>query len=164
MQTHWKRLVNPDYIGAYSLDPGKDKIVTIIEVAKKRVKGTDGKEEECTVATLKDEKPFILNRTNCKTIAKIFNSPYIEDWAGKKITLYATTVKAFGDVVECLRIRGIKSELPKLIPKSDKWNQAVEYVSINGMDTLLKKYSMTEKDKETLISQAMELHEKNLPK
>ena len=28
-ETHWKRLINPDYLGAYSLDPGKDKILTI---------------------------------------------------------------------------------------------------------------------------------------
>ena len=23
-QTHWKKLINPDYIGAYALDPGSD--------------------------------------------------------------------------------------------------------------------------------------------
>ena len=27
--THWKKFHNPDYLGSYSLDPGKDMILTI---------------------------------------------------------------------------------------------------------------------------------------
>ena len=26
---HWKRLINPDYLGAYSLEPGQDMIRTV---------------------------------------------------------------------------------------------------------------------------------------
>ena len=33
-ETHWKRLINPDYLGGYSLDPGQDKILTIGQVRK----------------------------------------------------------------------------------------------------------------------------------
>ena len=87
-QTHWKKLINPDYIGAYALDPGKDLTVQISQVRREMVTGADGKKEECTVAYLKDQKPMILNVTNCKTIEKLYG-PYIEDWAGKHITLYA---------------------------------------------------------------------------
>lgn len=103
-QTHWKKLINPDYIGAYALDPGKDLTVQISQVRREMVTGADGKKEECTVAYLKDQKPMILNVTNCKTIEKLYG-PYIEDWNGKYITLYAAKVRAFGDVVEALRIR-----------------------------------------------------------
>lgn len=103
-QTHWKKLINPDYIGAYALDPGKDLIVQIEQVRREMVTGADGKKEECTVAHLVGQKPLILNVTNCKTIEKLYG-PYIEDWGGKYITLYAAKVKAFGDVVEALRIR-----------------------------------------------------------
>lgn len=103
-KTHWKRLINPAYIGAYSLQPGHDLTVRIDRVVREIVKGQDGKEEECTVARLVDEKPFILNRTNSKSIAKLYG-PYIEDWAGKDITLFATKTKVAKDVVECLRIR-----------------------------------------------------------
>lgn len=118
-KTHWKKLVNIDYIGAYSLDEGKDLTVTIIKVEVKRVKGEGGKEEDCTVATLKGQKPFIINRTNAKTITKLYNSPYIEDWAGKKITLYATTTRVAGETVECLRIR------PQ-IPKEEDFTKEIE--------------------------------------
>ena len=40
-QTHWKKLQNPDYLGAYSLDPGKTLIVTIKLLKKEVVTGPD---------------------------------------------------------------------------------------------------------------------------
>lgn len=104
-KTHWKRLMNPDYVGAYWLPPGKDVTVTIDYVVREQITSTGGKKEECTVAHLRDGvKPFILNATNSKSIAKMYGN-YIEDWAGKQITLYATTTKMGGETVECLRIR-----------------------------------------------------------
>lgn len=109
-KTHWKQLVNLDYIGAYSLN-GEDLTVEIVKVEVQRVKGEGGKEEDCTVARLKGQKPFIINRTNAKTITRIYGTPYIEEWAGKSITLYPTTTKVAGETVECLRIRPM---IPKL--------------------------------------------------
>jgi hypothetical protein len=106
-QTHWKKLHNPDYIGAYALDPGKDLVVTIKNVKVETVQGPDGKKEECMVITFmeKDIKPMIVNSTNAKTIEKLYKSPYIEEWSGRKIQLFVDKIKAFGDTVEALRIR-----------------------------------------------------------
>lgn len=114
-KTHYKRLMNPDYIGAYSLNEGEDLTVVIAHVAREVITGTGGKKEECTVAHLKNQKPMILNSTNQKSIAKLYG-PYIEDWAGKPITLFASTTKLAGDTVECLRIRPTvaKRMLPKI--------------------------------------------------
>lgn len=103
-KTHWKRLVNPDYIGAYALPDGEDLTVTIDYVQNEVVTGSGGKKEECMVAHLVGQKPLILNMTNSKSIHKLYG-PYIEDWKGKQITLYASTTKLAGEVVECLRIR-----------------------------------------------------------
>lgn len=103
-KTHWKKLINPDYIGAYALTPGEDLSVMIDYVQSEQVTGADGKKEVCTVAHLVGQKPLILNVTNSKTIHKMYG-PYIEEWAGKEITLFASTTKAFGEMVECLRIR-----------------------------------------------------------
>jgi hypothetical protein len=105
-KTHWRQLVNLAYIGAYSLD-GKDLTVKILSVKQELVTGDKGKEEPCTVAQLEGQKPFIINRTNAKTISKLYNTPYVEDWAGKLITLYPTTTKVAGETVECLRIRAV---------------------------------------------------------
>lgn len=106
IKTHWKKLVNPLYIGAYMVD--SDLTVKITAVDREIVKGENGKSEECTVAHLEGTKPLIVNRTNAKTISKLYGSPYIEDWIGKRITLFTTTTKVAGETVECLRIRPTK--------------------------------------------------------
>lgn len=111
-KTHWKRLINPDYLGAYSLEVGQDMNVTIDHVRRDMVTGVGGKKEECTIAYLKGQKPLILNNTNSKSIAKLYG-PYIEDWAGKPITLFATTTKLAGETVECLRVRPVVSKAAK---------------------------------------------------
>lgn len=103
-KTHWKALVNPDYIGAYSLPNGEDLTVTIKSVAREIVTMAGGKKEECTVVQLVNNKPFIINATNSKSIHRLYG-PYIEEWAGKQITLHASTTKFGGELVECLRIR-----------------------------------------------------------
>ena len=106
-KTHWKQMVNLDYIGAYALTDGKDLTLTIDHVVRENVTGNNGKREMClTVHWLeRDYKPMIVNRTNAKTITKVTGSPYIEDWHGKQITLYVDTTRLGGDIVECLRVR-----------------------------------------------------------
>jgi hypothetical protein len=107
--THWKKLTNPNYIGAHDFQPGQELTVTIEAVANEVVKCFDGKqlkEETCIVAKLKGaKKPLILNKTNCKIISRNLDSSYIEDWIGKSITLYVAKVRAFGESVEAIRIK-----------------------------------------------------------
>lgn len=106
MKTHWKKLTNPDYLGAYALEEGKDIVLTINFVREEKVTGTDGKKDDCVVCHFSERvKPMILNATNMKTITKIFGTPYIEEWAGRKIQIGIEKVKAFGDVVDALRVR-----------------------------------------------------------
>ena len=103
--THWKRLENPDYIGAYAFQPNEEKIVTIKLVKREMITGADGKREECTVVHFaENEKPLILNATNGKMIAKMADTPYIEQWAGVRIALVVRDVKAFGDIVPAVRV------------------------------------------------------------
>ena len=105
-KTHWKKMVNMDYLGTYSLEDGQDLTLTIDFVRQEVVTGNSGRKEQCMVAHFKENvKPMILNRTNAKTITKVCASPYIEDWNGKRITLYADTTRFGGDIVECLRVR-----------------------------------------------------------
>lgn len=105
--THWKKLTNPDYLGSYSLEPGKDLTLTIRECRQELVAGTDGKKEQCLVLYFQETgiKPMILNKTNAKTITKLYKTPYIEQWSGKKVQLYSTPVTAFGTTTDALRIR-----------------------------------------------------------
>ena len=121
-KTHWKKLQNPDYLGAYSLDDGNGKYsditATIASVRVENIVGADGKREDCMVMRFveRDLKPMIVNTTNAKTMEKLFKSSYIEDWAGHKVQIGVEAVKAFGDVVDALRIRKFpprQQEAPK---------------------------------------------------
>ena len=70
------------------------------------VVGEDSRKEECIIVTfVEKQKPMILNATNAKTITKMYKTPYVEEWQGRKIQLYAATIKAFGEQMEALRIR-----------------------------------------------------------
>ena len=115
MKTHWKKTMNPNYLGAYALEPNQDMVVEITEVKTESVMNADGRNEECLVAHLKDQKPLIVNKTNAKAISKVAGSNYIEDWKGKQIALYISNVKAFGELVEAIRVRTVA---PK--PKSKR--------------------------------------------
>jgi len=99
--------MNPNYLGAYALEPNEDLVVEITEVKTESVMNADGRNEECLVAHLKDQKPLIVNKTNAKVIAKVAGSNYIEDWKGKQIALYISNVKAFGELVEAIRVRTV---------------------------------------------------------
>lgn len=114
MPTHWKQLTNPDYIGAYDFQPGEERIVTIKDVKRQMVTGPDGKKEECTIVFFDKGKPMILNVTNAKSITKLSDTPYIEQWVGVSIKLIVVKVKAFGEVVDALRIKSEKVVKPML--------------------------------------------------
>jgi hypothetical protein len=86
MKTHWKKLTNPNYLGAYDFQQGEKRIVTIKEVIQEKVQGSDGKSDDCIVAHFTEGKPMILNVTNCKAIAKAHGTNYIEEWNGFSIT------------------------------------------------------------------------------
>ncbi len=109
--THWKQEFNYDYLGSYSLLPNEEKTLTIKETKVVKVKNTDGKDQDCFVAYFVEaEKPMILNKTNCKMITKVYGTPYIEQWKSIRIVVYALQVKAFGEVVDALRIKNINPD------------------------------------------------------
>lgn len=148
-KTHWKKLTHPDYIGAYELMDGganKELTVTIEKVVRQMVQGADGKKEECTVAHLKaGVKPFILNATNQKIMSKLFGSPFIEDWQGRKMILYVAKVKAFGDTVDALRVKTTAPELPELTPTHEKWEGAKTALKAGNttIEAIRKQYKLS---------------------
>ena len=107
-KTHWKKLMDSSkYFGCYCFEDDKDIIVTISNVAREMVIGEGGKSEECLVIHFTGNiKPLICNSTNCKAISKLFKTPYIEEWAGRRIQLYPDRNVKFGrDIVEGVRVR-----------------------------------------------------------
>lgn len=110
--THWKRLTNPNYLGPYAFAPNEEKVVEISGITLQMFRGSS---EEKVVAALVGEKPLVLNNTNMALITEALGTPYIENWVGKKITLYVEKVSAFGEMVDGLRVR---NAVPKEEPVS----------------------------------------------
>lgn len=154
MKTHWKKLNNPNYIGAYELMGVTDELkVKIKEVKKENVKDMNGKEESCTVAYLYNQKPMILNATNCKTISKIYNTPFIDDWKDKEIVLIVSKIKAFGDIVDALRIKNVNPMREELTPNHAKWNDAIKAIkSGTSIESIRKKYDISEDNAKKLMA------------
>lgn len=148
-KTHWKRLANPDYLGAYDFQPGEERIVTVKNVTRETVSGPDGKKEECTILHFVEKyKPMIMNATNSKMLTKLADSPYVEDWAGKSFKLAVRKIKAFGDMVEALRIMPDKviKQKPKLELNTENFtNCRNSYLADNGWLPKIKaKYEVSQ--------------------
>ena len=117
---HWKKLTNPNYLGAYAFDEGKDMILTVASVGNELVTGDGGRKEECTVCHfVENVKPLILNKTNMKSIQKALGTPYIEEWAGHKIQIYVDPKVKFGkEITGGLRVRNYAPSTQKIICQS----------------------------------------------
>ena len=84
---------------------GKDVTVTIADIEPRHELKTErGSEEKPLMSFRGAKKGLVLNKTNAKTIAKLYG-PEVTEWIGKPITLYAAEVPAFGEVVEAIRVR-----------------------------------------------------------
>jgi hypothetical protein len=157
-KTHWKQLIDPRFLGVYALPNGEDMTVTINYVQKETVTMMGGKKEDHSLAYMVETKPLILNSTNSKTIEKLYG-PYIEDWSGKRITLYASTTKLGSEMVECLRIRTkIPAEVKPALPEArmDKALAAVKKGEF-AAETLRVKYALTPEQASRLAAVEAEL-------
>ena len=126
-KTHWKKVVSdPNYIGEGLFQEGQEIIVTIKKVVShETVKTAEGKSDKAVLYFEEAYKPMILNVARSKAIAKVAGSPYFEDWPGIKIQLYIEHgIKAFGDVVNAVRVRPFKPRLA--IPKCEKCGKEVQ--------------------------------------
>jgi hypothetical protein len=116
------RLLFPhEYLQAADLR-GRDVTLTVSQVKADKLHTEDGDRVKPVVYFVElDAKKkrgescpwkLVLNKTNMKTVAKMLGSHETNDWVGRRITLYPTTCLAFGDTVDCIRIRP-KEAAPK---------------------------------------------------
>ena len=95
-----------NYIDALCVT-GKDATLTIASVTPpNEEKASDGKVIDRPIIRFEEtDKGLIINKTNAKTIG-LAHGNEMDDWTGKKITLFATTTDAFGKKnVPCVRVR-----------------------------------------------------------
>ena len=110
------RLLYPSlYLAAHDLQ-GKDATLTIMRMDVEEMKTERGSEKKPIVrfaetrakaekaGDVSKEKRWVMNKT-CALVIAAMHGNEIDNWKGKRITLYATKAQAFGKVVDCIRVR-----------------------------------------------------------
>ena len=131
----FRKYLDKPFLGAWDVPDGSDLILTIDHASRDTVQNKEGKKIKLTLHFKERYKPMVCNVTNGKAIAQALGSGNVEDWAGKKISIYvAHDVPAFGGTTDALRVR-------KYAPKTDEiyceeCGKLIEDVTVDG-----KKYS-----------------------
>lgn len=103
---HYKSMYDSEFLYAYDLN-GTDVDVQIVAVKGGELTGEGGRKSKKPFLSLAGfDKKLAINKTNGKTIASIYGAD-ADAWAGKWITLYATTTQFGGEVKDCIRIRPV---------------------------------------------------------
>ena len=132
-KTPWKKLQNKDYLGECDFLPGEEKVVTIAAITTNEITGTGGEVSNKPIMKFSEPvKPLIVNTTNFKTMQKLFQSRYVEDWLGKQVILYGDPSVKFGrEVVGGVRVKSVLpqkqadpdcSECGQVITGTDKFS------------------------------------------
>lgn len=104
---HWRKILrrtNEQLLFAEDIGPPGTKIdVEIVDSGIEKVKNEDGLTEMPVVSFAGAKKRLALNRTNCKTLEKINDTPDINAWRGP-ITLVVVRTKVGPDEVDAIRI------------------------------------------------------------
>lgn len=159
-ETHYRKVFDSPYLSAADVvDPIQ---LTIERVTQEPDKTKKTKDVFNTAYFAEKEirpgeklKPMILNATNSKTMDKLSESPFIEDWAGIRIVVYVDNNIKFGkDLVEGLRIRGAPNR-KTLTPEQVKgWDNAkAAYLRDGNLDKVLAMVDMSEDDIARLIEE-----------
>ena len=106
MPTHYKTLVESDWLGQWDFPTGREAVVVIESVKpytpekrqKKKMPDGSYKDEpnkRVAIAFRGKKKAWLAGPVSQKAIAGMFG-PYLENWIGKAITLYVDTDVMFG--------------------------------------------------------------------
>ncbi len=106
MPTHYKQLIDTNFLGQWNLPPGRD-VVVVIESVKpykperqQQKKMPDGSyvtepNKRLEIKFRGKQKAWLAGPVSQKTIAGIYG-PYVESWIGKPITIFCDPDVVFG--------------------------------------------------------------------
>lgn len=115
------------YIKAGDLE-GRTLTLRISKVTMEEMVTHDSKKVRKPVVWFeKASKGFVLNLTNALTIANLHGDE-MDDWKGKRIAIYPTRVKAFGEMQDCVRVR---EEIPAIAKPTAQAVQVEERVGLD---------------------------------
>lgn len=105
----WEKIIDPDHLGSELIGSvGAEKVVTIKDIGMSECYDEKLQKKVNKVTLfLEETKPLVLNKTNARTLKKLFSpdSDTPEACIGHQIKLVVESVKAFGKVVDAIRIK-----------------------------------------------------------
>lgn len=103
----WERIINPNFLNAELIgDVGAEETVTIEDIESTMAFNPSARKEEPVICLYtKEHKPMILNKTNRKTLKRLFGSADPAACKGKKITLYVVSLNVGGNQTIGIRIK-----------------------------------------------------------
>jgi hypothetical protein len=105
-KTDYRAMYGREWLGHWDLQD-KDVVVTITAVTQGELTAQGNRKSKKPALSLKGtDKKIAVNATNGKALKSMYG-PYVEDWIGKRITLYKTTTEMAGETVECIRVRPV---------------------------------------------------------
>ena len=119
---HWRFMFEEKnkLLGSHNLDNNEELVATIRDVGVETVMDMETKQNKAIPVLHFDSgvPPMALNITNARSVASIYGDNRNE-WVGKSIQIFATSIRAFGSTTKALRIR-------EQIPTSNKEIEAAE--------------------------------------
>jgi len=160
-KTHYRKAFDSPYLS--SADIVEPTVLTISRVTLEGDKTKKTKDvfntayfEERELRPGEKLKPMILNATNSKALKNITGSPFIDDWAGIKVTVFVDANVRFGkESVEGLRIRPARVTKPSLTPAaSQAWNNAkMAYKRDGNLEAVMSRMDISEQHRQQLIAE-----------
>lgn len=160
-KTHYRKAFDSPYLS--SADIVEPTILTISRAVLENDKTKKTKDvfntayfEEKELRPGEKLKPMILNATNSKMMKSITGSPFLEDWAGVKVTVFVDKNVRFGkESVEGLRISPARVTKPSLTPdKTQAWNNAKAAFKRDGnLTAVMSRMDISEAHRQQLIQE-----------
>lgn len=115
----YRKFFDKEMLGAWDL-PDRDVVVTIATAGGGELTGVGGrKTKKPIISIVGKDKKIAINATNGKAIAGMYGN-YVQDWVGKRITIYKTQTQMGGETVDCIRVR---PQIPAATAKTETTEQ-----------------------------------------
>ena len=110
--THYRKLFEGNYLGSWDIEETQFE-GTIESISNELVfDQRENREKSVVTISFKEaRKKWICNKTNAKSIEQLHGTPDINEWIGKKVTLYVAKIKVGGEIVSAIRVRTPEAKL-----------------------------------------------------
>ena len=145
--THWRKIMNTTFLNGDEIPQG-DTIVTISSYKEEMIYSQKDKQKEPQVTMFFNEfkKPLIMTNRKAKQITDALNTPYMDEWIGKKIAMFAANERHFGEDFKVITFKKAVIKKEVFNSKHARWNGAVEALKsgASSIEAIEKHYTLTE--------------------